>query len=142
MDGNNEKIALAYALAAYAHRDQKDKAGRPYIEHPVKVSEGVTGEDEKIVALLHDVLEDTFVQETTIRNLFGDEIADAVLAMTRVPGENYMDFIRRCRENPLAWTVKLADLAHNMYLSRLENVSEKDLKRLEKYRKARALLLE
>ena len=133
---NTKKIALAAALAAYAHEGQTDKAGRSYAGHPLAVAEMVEGEDCKIVALLHDVLEDTFVTEATLRNLFGDGIADAVLAVTRREGESYGDFIVRAGNNRIARAVKLADLRHNMDLSRLLTVTEKDLQRKAKYEKA------
>ena len=78
MEERNERMELARALAAYAHLGQVDKAGKPYITHPLAVAEGVEGEDAKIAALLHDTVEDTFVTNRTIRELFGDDVADAV----------------------------------------------------------------
>ena len=135
------KIELARALAEYAHEGQIDKAGAPYFTHPLAVSEMVQTEEEKIVALLHDVLEDTSVTEPTIRNLFGDEIAEAVLSVTRRDGEDYMDFIARAKQNPIGRTVKLADLHHNMDLSRIPDPQPRDFERLEKYRQAEKLLL-
>ena len=134
MDSNRYKLAAA--LAEYAHEGQTDKAGRRYVEHPFAVAETVEGEKCKIVAVLHDVLEDTFVSEATLRNLFGDEIADAVLAVTRKENESYDDFIIRAGNNEIAKAVKLADLRHNMDLSRLPEVKEEDLKRKAKYEKA------
>ena len=132
---------LAEALAAYAHAGQLDKAGRPYIDHPRAVAAGVETDLEKTVAYLHDVLEDTFVTESTIRNLFGDTVADAVAALTRRPEEDYEDYVRRLGENPLARRVKLADLRHNMDLSRLPQITEQDRLRCEKYRRAMTYLL-
>ena len=130
------KPELAKALAAYAHQGQTDKAGRDYLLHPLAVAARMETEEEKTVALLHDVLEDTFVTEATIRNLFGPEIAGAVSAMTHRPEESYEDYIRRLGENPLARKVKLEDLRHNMDLSRLPVVTDQDLQRVEKYRRA------
>ena len=138
---NTGRIEMADALAAFAHRGQVDKAGQPYIQHPRTVASRVTGEDEKIVALLHDVLEDTDVAEDTIRNLFGDKIADAVAALTHREDEDYFSYVARVAKNPLARIVKLADLEHNMDLSRLPKVTEKDLRRVEKYSRARRILM-
>ena len=133
---NTGTAALAEALACYAHRGQRDKAGRDYIEHPRAVAAQLATEEEKTVGFLHDILEDTFVTEETLRNLFGDRITDAVCAMTHRSEESYEAYIRRLGENPLARTVKLADLAHNMDLSRLPRVTERDMARREKYKKA------
>lgn len=136
-----KKSELAKAIATYAHSGQTDKAGAPYILHPLNVAEKMSTEEQKAVALLHDVLEDTFVTEATIRNLFGDTIADAVVAMTKRPWETYEVYIRRVASNPISRAVKLADLEHNMDLSRLDSVCEKDFERVEKYRKAKDSLL-
>ena len=136
------RMALARALAAYAHFGQTDKAGNPYLSHPLAVADGVEGEDAKIAALLHDTVEDTFVTVETIRNLFGDAVADAVEALTHREDEDYFTYVRRAGKNPIARQVKLSDLRHNMDLSRLPVVTEKDLKRLEKYKKAREILRE
>ena len=130
------RLALANALVAFAHQGQTDKAGEPYEQHLWSVASMVTEPDERIVALLHDILEDTTVTADTIRNLFGDAIADAVIALTRRQDESYMDYIKRVSENPLAATVKIADLKHNMDLSRLPVVSDNDMQRNGKYLKA------
>ena len=137
----NEKIDLAKALCIYAHQGQFDKGGNSYYHHPFAVSEKMSSEDEIIAALLHDVIEDTFVSTDTIRNLFGEIITEAVLSLTRNDDEEYMDFIKRTKMNPIARAVKLADLEHNMDTTRLGEVTEKDEKRMEKYRIARKYLL-
>lgn len=134
------KVELAQALAAFAHDGQTDKGGNPYIGHPVAVAAMIDGEDCKVVALLHDVLEDTAVEYGTLSNLFGKEIADAVDALTRKDGETYEAFIERVCRNSLARVVKLADLEHNMNLSRIPNPGESDLRRIEKYKKAHAFI--
>ena len=136
-----DSVALAAALAAYAHSGQTDKAGKPYMEHPTAVAARMKTEEEKIVAYLHDVVEDTFVDNDTIRNRFGNRVADAVAAMTRGNGENYMEYIKRLARNPTAKAVKLADLDHNMDLSRLPEVTPADLTRAEQYRQAKEYLL-
>ena len=127
----------AYALAKAAHAGQVDKSGVDYIEHPVTVASFVETDTQKAVALLHDVLEDTDVTEDELRSLFGDEITDAVVTMTHPEGMPYMEYIARIAENPLARSVKMADLRHNMDLGRLRKVTERDLKRVrEKYEPA------
>lgn len=135
-------VELARALAAFAHAGQTDKAGQPYLSHPVAVAGKVRTPEEKITALLHDALEDTFVLPETIGNLFGAEILAAVQAVTKREDEDYMDFVARAKRNPIARAVKLADLEHNMDLSRIPNPTEKDLARVEKYRRAKAFLAE
>ncbi|MCR5041191.1 MAG: HD domain-containing protein [Clostridia bacterium] len=134
------RYELAKALSKFAHDGQVDKGGNPYYLHPLAVSEAVVGEDEKITALLHDVVEDTDIAVDTIRDLFGDTIVEAVLSVTRLDGEDYFDFVRRAKRNPIGRVVKLADLNHNLDASRLPEVTEKDAARLEKYRKAVEIL--
>ena len=131
-----EKAEFAKALAAYVHAGQTDRAGKPYIEHPLAVAAQMDTEQERIVALLHDVLEDTAVTYDTLCNLFGAEIADRVARLTHREGESYMDYVRRVGEDPVTRKVKLADLRHNMDLSRLPAVTEEDLARLAKYQQA------
>lgn len=134
-------VKLAYNIARTAHRGQKDKAGKDYINHPLAVASFVAGHDAKIVALLHDTIEDTFVTEEDLRPLFSEEIVDAIVSMTHLNGEPYMEYIRRVSGNELAKTVKLADLRHNMDLGRIENPTEKDFARIElKYMPALAYL--
>ena len=131
-----EDYIFAYELAKRAHSGQVDKAGAKYIDHPVAVSDRVYPEKEKIVALLHDVVEDTGITIACLRMLFDDEIADTVECLTRKGGESYNEYIRRVAQNPIARHVKIADLSHNMELSRLPVVTDADFKRNEKYRKA------
>jgi len=134
-------IALAYEIAVRAHKGQVDKAGKPYIMHPMAVAEMVDGRYEKIVALLHDVPEDTPVDVEALRKLFDDTVADALDCLNHRKDEDYMDYIHRVKENKLATKIKLADIEHNMDLSRLEVVDEKALKRVEKYKRAKEYLL-
>ena len=142
MDTKVTRLDLARSLMMYQHAGQVDKAGEPYYLHPLAVADGVDTEDCKIVALLHDTLEDTSLQYETVLNLFGREVADAVLAMTHWEGEPYFDYVRRVKENPIARKVKLLDLRHNMDLRRLNHVTETDLARVEKYKKAVRILEE
>ena len=129
-------VQKALTMAYKAHMNQVDKGGAPYILHPVYVALSVQGEDEKIVALLHDIVEDT---EVTLEDLrkegFSERVIEAVDAITH-RGEDYFEYIRRVKKNPLATKVKIADLKHNMDTSRLTEVTEKAIQRVEKYKKA------
>lgn len=136
----SELLKCADAFAEAKHCGQTDKAGRPYIEHPRAVAARVDGEIEKIVALLHDTVEDTDATIEEIRSLFGNEVAEAIGYLTHDKSVPYMDYIERVKGNDIARKVKLADLSHNMDLSRLPVVTEVDRERVEKYKKARAFL--
>ncbi len=126
----------ALEIARKAHKGQLDKAGKDYINHPIKVASALEGE-AKIVALLHDVVEDTDITLEQIRNYgFNEIVIDALDAVTKREGENYDEFISRIKDNPVAVKVKLADLKDNMDLLRLPELSERDLQRIAKYHKA------
>lgn len=130
-------VAKALEIAKTAHAGQYDKAGKPYIEHPICVAEHVHGNEAKATAYLHDVIEDTEVNAEDLRKEGIPEIViEAVLAMTHREGEDYMDYIERLKQNPIAKEVKKADLAHNMDESRLPEKTKKDEERLDKYRRA------
>ena len=140
----NAQLEKCVDFARKAHAGQKDKGGHDYIEHPLRLMDAVTSPEEKIVAILHDVLEDTCYTAGDLKKLLGisDEIVDALKLLTRKRGENYMEYIRKLSDNPLAVAVKLADLKDNMNLDRLKQVTQDDLKRCEKYREAYAYLNE
>ena len=127
----------AYKIAKKAHLGQVDKAGEDYIKHPEKVASFVKTDEEKAVAYLHDVIEDT---ELTLENLyeydFSKEVIEAVDIITKKRGEDYQSYLNSVKKNKLARAVKLADLRHNSDLTRLTKVTEKDIKRKEKYQKA------
>lgn len=127
----------AYKIAKRAHLGQVDKAGEDYIKHPEKVASFVKTDEEKVVAYLHDVIEDT---ELTLEDLyeygFSKEVLEAVDIITKKGGENYQSYLNSVKKNKLARAVKLADLRHNSDLTRLTEVTEKDIKRKEKYQKA------
>ena len=130
-------LEKAITIATIAHQGQKDKAGQPYILHPLRVMFSTKGELERICGVLHDVIEDTEVTMDDLRNEgFGEEVLSVLDAVTKRDGESYEDFIDRILSNPIACRVKLADLSDNMDLSRVENPTEKDYQRIEKYRKA------
>ena len=140
----NERVELAMALSRFAHKGQVDRAGEEYWKHPYTVFLRVDSDDEdaEIVALLHDVLEDTGVSEDVIRSLFGDAVADAVVCMTKRKDETYEDYILRIKENETAKKVKLKDLEHNMQIDRLSEITKKDEERIQKYKKASETLSE
>ena len=133
MDMNgSEMIAAARLIAKLAHKGQKDKAGIDYFTHPEAVAAMLETPEEKVVGYLHDTVEDTDVTVEEIRTVFGDEIADAVALMTHADGVPYMDYAKEIGKNPLARKVKLADLTHNMDISRIPNPTQKDYDRIEK----------
>lgn len=136
-------LERAIEIAASAHAGQRDKGGAPYILHPLRVMMRVTTENERIAAVLHDVVEDT---GGTLEQLqsegFEQVVLDAVAALTKKPGESRLEAAARARANPIARAVKLADNADNMDFERIGALSEKDVARLQEYVKVRAFLLE
>jgi len=130
----------AIILATQAHRGQTDKAGAPYILHPLRVMLTQNDAVRRITAVLHDVVEDSDITPQFIKERFGDTIADAIVALTRRDDEDYEAFVSRCASNTVARDVKRADIEDNLDLSRLSNVSERDLARADKYRRALQLL--
>lgn len=132
-----DDVKLAYKIAKRAHKGQVDKAGAPYILHPETVASFVTKDNEKIVAYLHDVIEDTSYQLSDLEEAgFSHEIIKAVDLLTRKAGQSYKQYLKLVKTNELARTVKLADLKHNSDLSRLSHVTKKDIERLKKYQDA------
>jgi GTP diphosphokinase / guanosine-3',5'-bis(diphosphate) 3'-diphosphatase len=135
-------LERAIAIAAEAHSGQLDKAGQPYILHPLKVMLRMHANDERIAAVLHDVVEDTAVGFSELRNAgFSEAILDAVDALTKREGESRMDAAIRAKRNPISRAVKLSDNAENLDISRIANPSEKDYARLAEYRAVREFLL-
>ena len=136
-----DKTKKAMKFCFKAHKDQVDKSGMPYVFHPFHVAEQMTAEATTIVALLHDVVEDTdYTLEDIAAEGFGKEILEAVALMTHEDDVPYLDYVAKLKENPIARAVKLADLAHNSDLSRIGEIDEETKQRLEKYKKARAIL--
>ena len=131
-------LERAIQIATEAHKGQFDKAGREYIGHPIRVMEMGKTEDEKIVGVLHDVIEDTdWTFERLEAEGFSQEVINALRCVTKTSeNENYDDFIDRVKKNPLAAAVKINDLTDNMDIRRLPYLSDKDVKRLKKYLKA------
>lgn len=128
---------LAMRVAFDAHKEQTDKTGLPYIFHPFHLAEQMTDEITACVALLHDVVEDTNITFDRLSELgFTNEIIEALKLLTHDDSVPYMDYVKEIAKNPIAKAVKLADLAHNSDLTRLDVVDEKALKRTEKYKQA------
>lgn len=131
-------IRKALEIAINAHKGAVDRGGKDYIFHPITVALECKTDDEKIVALLHDVVEDTPVTLDDLRKDFPEYIVEAVDAVTlRKPAEKYGDgrlkYILRAKANPISRVVKIADLKHNSDLNRIPNPSEEDYKRVEGY---------
>lgn len=135
-------LERAIEMAAKAHAGQVDKAGQPYILHPLRLMLSVRTPHERMAAVLHDIVEDT---PTTFDDLvaegFPPEVVAAVRALTKADGEKRIDAAHRAAADPVARAVKLADVADNMDLSRIAVPTEKDYARLEEYKQVRAILL-
>jgi (p)ppGpp synthase/HD superfamily hydrolase len=135
-------LERAIAIAAEAHAGAVDKAGKPYILHPIRVMLQMATNDERIVAVLHDVVEDC--KAWTLDRLraegFSDEVVRGVDAVTKREGETYEAFVLRGSADPLGKRVKLADLRDNLNLSRIAEPSAKDHERIAKYQRALASL--
>jgi (p)ppGpp synthase/HD superfamily hydrolase len=131
-------LERAIAIAAEAHAGQVDKAGAPYVLHPVRMMLRMSSTDERIVAVLHDVCEDCagWTFDRLRREGFSDHIIQALQSVTKRDGEDYEAFVRRAATNPIGRRVKLADLDDNSDLSRIAMPSERDFRRIEKYRRA------
>lgn len=130
-------IEDAIKLALEKHHGQTDKAGEPYILHPLRVMAQMQTEAEQIVGVLHDVVEDSDVTLETLRSLgYSEEIVTAIDHLSRREDESYEQFIQRIKPHPLAVRVKLADLRDNMDIRRNASLDDKALKRFKRYRKA------
>ncbi len=134
-------LERAIEIAAKAHLGQTDKGGEPYILHPIRVMLRMATLEERIVAVLHDVVEDSeWTLEALAKEGFALSVLTALEALTKLPGEDRITAAHRAAANPLARAVKLADNAENSDLSRIPNPSAKDLERLEQYRQVRLIL--
>jgi (p)ppGpp synthase/HD superfamily hydrolase len=135
-------LERAIELAARAHAGQVDKAGQPYVLHPLRLMLGVRTPHERMAAVLHDIVEDTDVTfEDLAAEGFPAEVVAAVRALTKTDGEKRVDAAKRAAADPIARVVKLADVADNMDLSRIAEPTQKDFDRLEEYEQVRAILL-
>lgn len=136
-----ELTRKAVNIAFRAHEGQMDHSGYPYILHPIHLAEQMETEDTCVVAMLHDVVEDTEVSLADLQAAgFTEPQLEAVRLLTHEKGVPYMDYVRNLKDNEIARIVKLADLRHNSDLSRLDIVTEKDRKRYEKYQQAMEIL--
>lgn len=135
------KYADALVIATVAHDGMVDKGGAPYIGHPARVAAAVDGNSDKVVALLHDVIEDCGV---SVDAPMFDELSmaerDALDAITKRPGEEYAEYLKRVAANPIARRVKIADIADNMDLDRIPDPGPADYARVEKYKIAKLFL--
>jgi len=135
-------LERAIEIAVEAHKGQLDKGGSPYILHPLRVMMSVNGESEKIVAVLHDVVEDSdWTFEALLTDGFSNEVIEALKSVTKKSdNEDYDSFIQRAIRNPIGHKVKIADLRDNLDVNRIAELGEKDLQRINKYKKALKIL--
>ncbi|MCL1125104.1 hypothetical protein [Shewanella surugensis] len=130
-------IELSIDTALNAHKGQKDKAGKPYILHPLRLMAKMQTPNEMMVAVLHDVLEDSSLTAADLVKLgIPDEVVKAIECLTKCEGEAYGDYLERVLSSLLAVKVKRADLEDNMNILRLDTMTDKDLNRLQKYHQA------
>lgn len=130
-------LEKAIAIAVDAHRGTTDKSGQPYVLHPLRMMLRLTRPEERIVAVLHDVVEDTPWTMEQIRDAgFPDHILDALDRVTQRDGEPYEEFVERSAGNPISRAVKIADIEDNMDVRRLDSITARTADRLEKYLRA------
>lgn len=133
----------AMKLCFEAHKNQVDKSGMPYVFHLFHLAEQMADEDTTVVALLHDIIEDTDYTLNDLKNMgFSNTVCEALSYLTHDDSVPYMEYVRKIKQCRLAATVKIADLKHNNDLTRLDCVKEKDLLRVEKYKEAIKILEE
>ena len=138
-------LERAIEIAVEAHKGVFDKGGNPYILHPLRVMFSLENEAEKIVGVLHDVVEDA--EDWDFERLetegFSAEILDGLRSVTKITeDEDYDEFIKRCLKNDIGRAVKIADIRDNLDVNRIETLTEKDLKRLNKYKRSLKILLD
>ena len=137
----NTKLTKKAMIIAYnAHMNQFDRAGVPYIYHPIHLAEQMDTEIECIVALLHDVVEDTDVTFEQLKKEFSGEVIEVLKLLTHDKNTDYMEYIMKLKKNPIAKKIKIADIKHNLDETRLEKVTSKDIARRNKYKKALEIL--
>lgn len=135
-----ENTKKAIILAYNAHMGQEDKVGIPYIFHPFHLAEQMGSENECIVALLHDVVEDTSVTMEELEKEFSSEVIEALKLLTHDKSVPYEEYVLNLKDNPIARKVKLADLKHNSDVTRLSHITKKDIERNKKYENAIKML--
>lgn len=133
-------LEKAIYIAVNAHLGQRDKADEPYIFHPLRVMNSCSSLEAKIVAILHDVIEDTDVSIETIEQAFPPQIVDALRLLTHRADTPYMEYVEAIACNQLAREIKIADLRDNSNIARLDAIHDKDVERFRKYNEALKLL--
>ena len=130
-------LQRAIEIAVEAHKGQTQKNELPYILHPLSLMLSMNTDEERIAAVLHDVVEDTqWTLDALATNGFQPEVLKAIDYLTHKDGVSYDDYIDQIKLNPIARIVKLADLEDNMNLLRIPDPTDNDLNRLKKYRHA------
>jgi (p)ppGpp synthase/HD superfamily hydrolase len=139
---STDLLSIAIETATCGHRNQKDRARRPYILHPLYVMMQMETEEEMIVAVLHDLLEDTDLTENTLNYYFPKNIVESIKLLTHLEEDSYDEYINKIVESRdlVAMKVKVADLEHNMDLSRLPIITDKDMERTDKYSESKFLI--
>ncbi|NVN97530.1 HD domain-containing protein [Candidatus Nomurabacteria bacterium] len=140
---NNKRFLIekAIEIALKAHSGQMDKAGSPYILHPLRVMLQMSDDEEKMAAILHDVVEDSDVSMDDLKAAgFPETVLQAVDLLTHKDSESYEEYLAKIKPNPMALVVKLADLEDNSRLERIKDPTEKDYSRIDKYKKALTFL--
>jgi len=138
-----DKTRLAIKIAFNAHEGQFDRSGIPYILHPLHVAEQMTDEDTTVVALLHDVVEDTSITIDDLRKYgFNEKVLEAIYLLTHKDGVAYLDYVRALGINPIARKVKIEDVKHNSDVTRLVNPNDKAYKKMPLYQEALRILRE
>lgn len=136
-------LEKAIGIALQAHAGQVDKSGQPYILHPLRLMLKFEAEVERIIAVLHDVVEDSAVSLNDLRREgFPEEAVNAIECLSKRPGEDYQQFIARVSTDALATKIKIEDLKDNLDLTRIASISEGDLARTGKYHQALRFLLD
>ena len=131
------QLIKALFLCIFKHWKQKDKSGKRYIWHPIYVMLKVKGYKEKIVALLHDIVEDTDVSFQDLKKMkFSSDVLKSVYVITKNKNQDYFEYLEKIKQNKIARAVKRQDLKHNSNLKRLKKITQEDYKRLEKYEQA------
>lgn len=134
-------LELAIEVATQAHKGQLDKGGKPYILHPQAVAAALDSTENKIVAYLHDVVEDTEITLEDLKEMgFTYRIVNSIRILTKSKDISYEDYLKSVKKDSNAWHVKMADIKHNMDISRIPEPTAKDFARIEKYKKALAFL--
>lgn len=127
-------LERAIELAVTLHRGQQDKAGMPYVLHPLRLMLRMSSPAAMMAAVLHDTVEDTPLTLEQLRQEgFAEEVVSAVDALTRRADETYEQFVERAGAHPIARQVKRADLEDNMQITRLAELADKDVARMRRY---------